>query len=171
MSLDVYLITKETQIKKASSGIFVRENGQTKEITQEEWNVKYPDKDPVKFEQEEQETNEIYSANITHNLGTMANKAGIYEALWRPHRLKEGYNIPENNHEAEWKFEDENKTTAKDIIPFLEKGLTDLKARPEYFKTFNPSNGWGTYEGLVRFVENYLNACIEYPDADVEVSR
>ena len=42
MSLDVYLITKESQIKKASSGIFVRENGQTKEITQEEWNAKNP---------------------------------------------------------------------------------------------------------------------------------
>ena len=171
MSLDVYLITKEAQTKKASSGIFVRENGQTKEITQEEWNAKYPNIESVKFYQEEQETKEVYSANITHNLNTMADKAGIYEALWRPHRLKEGYNIPENNHEAECKFEDENKTTAKDIIPLLEKGLTDLKARPEYFKTFNPSNGWGTYEGLVSFVENYLNACIEYPGADVEVSR
>jgi hypothetical protein len=53
MSLDVYLITKEPQIKKASSGIFVRENGQTKEITQEEWNAKNPNNEPVRFEQEE----------------------------------------------------------------------------------------------------------------------
>lgn len=38
-------------------------------------------------------------------------------------------------------------------------------------KKFNPENGWGDYDGLVRFVWEYLDACIEYPDADVEVSR
>ena len=38
----------------------------------------------------------MYNANITHNLGKMAEEAGIYEALWRPYQLKEGYNIPEN---------------------------------------------------------------------------
>ena len=65
MSLDVYLITKEPQIKKASSGIFVRENGQTKEITQEEWNAKNPNSEPVKFEQEETETNETRTENET----------------------------------------------------------------------------------------------------------
>jgi hypothetical protein len=88
MSLDVYLITKEPQIKKATSGIFVRENGQTKEITQEEWNAKNPNSEPVKFEQEDTETNEVYSANITHNLNTMADEAGIYEHLWRPDEIQ-----------------------------------------------------------------------------------
>ncbi len=118
---------------------------------------------------EENET--VYDANITHNLGKMADEAGIYEALWRPHRLKEGYNILESDHQAEWKFEEENKTTAKDIIPFLEKGLADLKSRPEHFEKFNSSNGWGTYEHFVPFVEKYLEACKEYPDAIIEVSR
>ena len=88
MSLDVYLIMKEPQIKKPSSGIFIRENGQTKEITQEEWNAKNPDREPVKFKQEETETNEVYSANITHNLNTMADEAGIYKHLWRPDEIK-----------------------------------------------------------------------------------
>jgi hypothetical protein len=30
----------------------------------------------------------VYNANITHNLGKMA-EAGLYEALWRPYRLKQ----------------------------------------------------------------------------------
>lgn len=114
---------------------------------------------------------ELYWANITHNLGTMAEKAGIYEALWRPHKLKEGYNIPDNDHDTEWKFEEENKTTAADITPYLKKGLADLKSRPEYFEQFNASNGWGLYEHFVPFVEKYLEACIENPDAIVRVSR
>jgi hypothetical protein len=118
-----------------------------------------------------EDSEELYWANITHNLGTMADKAGIYEALWRPHRLKEGYNIPEGDNEAEWKFEEENVSTAKDIIPILEKGLADLKARPKYFEQFNSSNGWGMYEHFVPFVEKYLEACKEYPDAIVGVSR
>jgi len=114
---------------------------------------------------------QVYWANITHNLGEMAREAGVYEALWRPHRLKENYNIPENDHNAEYKFEEENTTIAKDIISIIEKGLADLKARPEYFEAFNSPNGWGMYEDFVPFLEKYLEACKEYPNALVEVSR
>jgi hypothetical protein len=113
----------------------------------------------------------IYSANITHNLGEMADKAGIYEALWRPHRLKEGYNIPDGDYDSEYDFEDKNITIASEIIPFLEKGLSDLKSRPEYFEKYNSDNGWGTYHDFVPFVEKYLNACIAYPNAIVNVWR
>lgn len=134
-------------------------------LTRKKW-VSY---DEGKTQTEENE--EVYWANITHNLGKMADEAGIYEALWRPHRLKEGYNIPESDHQAEWKFEEENKTTAKDIIPLLEKGLADLKARPEHFEKFNSPNGWGMYKHFVPFIEKYLEACKEYPDAVIEVSR
>jgi hypothetical protein len=151
MSLDVSLITKEPQIKKASSGIFVRENGQTREIPLEEWNARNPDREPVTLEQEETETNEVYSENITHNLGAMAKEAGIYGCLWRPDEMK--------------------ITKAKELIEPLREGLHNLKSEPERYKKFNPENGWGSYDVLVSFVENYLNACYEHPDADVEVSR
>ena len=94
---------------------------------------------------------ENYSANITHNLGEMAEKAGIYQHLWRPEEL--------------------DIKIAKELIDPLTEGLKDLKARPGYFKEFNSSNGWGMYEHFVPFVEEYLNACIEYPDALVETWR
>ena len=98
---------------------------------------------------EEEET--VYDANITHNLGKMAREADIYKALWLPEEL--------------------NITKAKDLIPLLEKGFADLKNRPEYFKKFNSPNGWGMYEHFLPFVEKYLNACIEYKEADVYASR
>ena len=47
----------------------------------------------------------------------------------------------------------------------------ELKSRPEYFKQFNAANGWGTYEHFVPFVEGYLDACLQYRDAIVGVSR
>lgn len=94
---------------------------------------------------------EIYWANITHNLADMAQAAGIYYALWQPEEI--------------------NATRASDIIELLENGLADLNERPEYFKQFNSPNGWGTYKRFVPFVEEYLNACKEYPDAIIYVSR
>ena len=113
----------------------------------------------------------IYSANITHNLGNMAKQAGIYEALWRPYRLKENYKDFDDTCDDEFRFEDQQTIFARDIIPLLEKGLVDLKKRPKYFETFNSPNHWGLYEHFVPFVENYLDACKKYPDTTVEVSR
>ena len=94
---------------------------------------------------------EVFEWNITHNLGQMAREAGIYEALWRPEEI--------------------NVTTAEQLVPLLETGLEKLKADPIRFRRFNPENGWGNYEGLVKFVEKYLEACIENPDAEVRVCR
>lgn len=114
---------------------------------------------------------QVYWANITHNLCKMADEAGVYEAIWRPHRLIDGYNIPEGDHKAEWDFEESQVIKASEISELLEKGLSDLKARPEYFQKFNSPNGWGVYDNFVSFVEEYLKACKEYPDAIIEVSR
>lgn len=94
---------------------------------------------------------DLFSANITHNLNKMAGEAGIYEALWRP--------------------DEQGWTTAADLIPRLQEGLAKLKADPAAFKAHNPMNGWGTYECLVSFVEEYLAACRLNPTTKVEVSR
>lgn len=94
---------------------------------------------------------EVYSANITHNLNRMAAAAGLYEALWRPEELK--------------------IRLAVELIPLLERGLETLKTDPEKFRKLNAENGWGKYEHLVSFVEDYLAACRESPGAEVRVSR
>ena len=172
MSLSVYLKVKEPVKKKQSSGIFVREGGQTKEISLSEWNKRNPDREPVKFQSDKEETNTVYSANITHNVGTMAAEAGVYEALWRPYKLKEEYNVKlEEDYDIEMAFESAQAIKAKELIEPLRQGLHNLKLNPEKYKKLNPENGWGSYEGLVAFVKVYLNACYEYPDSDVEVSR
>ena len=113
----------------------------------------------------------LYRSNITHNLNRMADEAGLYEALWRPYQLKEGYNIPEDDYQAEYKFEEANPVRAYEIIPIIEKGLEDMKARPKHYEKFNSSNGWGMYEHFVPFIEEYLKALKEYPEAFVECDR
>ena len=154
MSLDVFLTLegeKTARYAGPGSGIFVRENGQTKEISLEEWNAKHPGQEPVVLRGMPEEDGRVYSANITHNITEMANRAGLYMALWRPEEM--GY------------------TEAYQLIEPLEEGLKRLLRDPDYFRKFNAANGWGTYEVLVEFVENYLAVCKEFPGALVEVSR
>ena len=149
MSLDVYLEYNLQREIPAEPKIYIREDGQVKEISRAEWNERYPDREPVVFDEEE--TTDVYWANITHNLAKMADKAGIYEHLWRPDEI--------------------GITKAHQLIIPLNQGLVELESNPEKYKQFNPSNGWGTYEGLIRFVDKYLNACMTYPDATIRVSR
>jgi len=99
----------------------------------------------------------VYEANITHNLGRMAdavvldNGKTLYQVLWRPD-------------EHGWKF-------ARDISEMLNEGWNILLSDPERFKRFNPENGWGSYDGLVNFVYKYRNACWDNPDAELRISR
>ena len=112
----------------------------------------------------------IYEANITHNLNKMANEAGIYEAIWRPYQLREEYD-DSWDHKEETKFAKLITTKAHELIPFLEKGYDDMKARPEHYKTFDDPNGWGLYIYFLPWVKRYLDACKENPNAIVDVWR
>lgn len=93
----------------------------------------------------------LYDSNITHNLNKMADEAGIYEACWRPEEI--------------------GATKAKDIIGKLALAVDLMKKEPERFKKFDSPNGWGKYEHFLTWVESYLKACEENPDATIEVSR
>jgi hypothetical protein len=103
------------------------------------------------FYLEEMQPVAVFDANITHNLNTMADEAGIYQALWRPEEI--------------------GATVGRDLIPVLQAGLARLVAHPKRFKAFNPENGWGSYAGLVKFARSVLAACEDNPDATIRVSR
>ena len=99
----------------------------------------------------------VYSDNITHNLVKMAsevklsNGLTLYDVLWRP--------------------DEHGLVLAKDISELLDEGWNILLSDPKHFMTFNPENGWGSYDGLERFVYKYRNACWDNPDAELRVSR
>jgi hypothetical protein len=99
----------------------------------------------------------VYSGNITHNLGKMAgavqlsNGKTLYDVLWRPD--EHGY------------------TKANEIAELLDEGFNILLSEPVELGKLNPENGWGSYDGLVKFVYNYRNACWDNPDAELRISR
>jgi hypothetical protein len=100
---------------------------------------------------EEEVSDTLFDSNITHNLGRMAEAAGIYKHCWRPEEI--------------------GILKASQLIQPLEDGLQKLKSDPDAFKVYNASNGWGLYEHFVPWVEEYLKACKEYPDANVSAYR
>jgi len=100
---------------------------------------------------------EVYSGNITHNLGKMAGQVKLesgltlYTCLWRP--------------------EEVGITHAATLGEYLDEAFNILLADPDRFKQYNPPNGWGDYDGLVNFVYKYRNACWDNPKAEVGVCR
>jgi hypothetical protein len=94
---------------------------------------------------------EVYAGNFTHNLTAMAEEAGLYKCLWR---------APENGF-----------TIAEQLIPLLEAGIKAMEADPERFKAHNPPNGWGDYHGFLKGCKCFLEACKEYPNAEIKTWR
>lgn len=152
MSLDVYLTVPNTDRVVTPAKILVRENGSIREITREEWDKRMPGMEPVAYTpQDAGPTLEVFAANITHNLGTMADAAGIYMHLWRPDEI--------------------GITKASQLIEPLRAGLKRMEDDPDRFVALNPKNGWGSYKGFLPWIRNYIVACEANPNADVNVSR
>ncbi len=95
---------------------------------------------------------ESFSANITHNMVPMAEAVGLYKPLWRP--------------------EEVTIQTARDLVPFLQAGLKKMNEdKDELISKYSPENGWGDYDALYGFVQRYLAACLESPNALVKAWR
>ena len=100
---------------------------------------------------ESKKGNDLFRKNITHNLRTMANAAGVYNALWR---------APENN-----------IVQARQLVPILKVGIEKLTSNPEEFYQFNSENGWGTYDQFLPWLKELLEECQTYPNAYIRISR
>ncbi len=94
---------------------------------------------------------DLASFGITHNLNKMAEAAGLYEVLWKPEKI--------------------GITLAHQMIAPLEKGIKELAANPQKYKTFDSPNGYGNYDDLLHFCQSTLDCCRQYPNAVIEASR
>ena len=120
---------------------------------------------------------DLFERNITHNLNKMAKECNLYSALWRPWRLHTDFknkwiNLKTDRfgNNSEYRFASITKMYSYDIVEYVKDGLIKLKEDPEYFKTFNAPNGYGTYDNFVKFVEDCYKALLDYPNALVYTS-
>lgn len=91
---------------------------------------------------------DCWTANITHNLGEMANnipilfkdkKTTLYYVCWRPEEI--------------------GVKTVGDILPLLIQGLHYMIGKRKELLQYNSPNGWGTYDSFMKFLLNYKQAC------------
>ena len=160
MSLDLYILS-ETPIKKRSTGVFIRENGSTRELeTKEEVKKYFPDAEDI--QEEEYETNIVWHGNITHNLGEMADAVfpkwmSLKHLLWYP-------------------YTDVVETSWVDEISRCYRELnTNIDKYRKYEKKGEDGKVWGTTEDLLAFVRSLLHSLseIDYKNEEytIEVSR
>ena len=89
----------------------------------------------------------LFDRNITHNVSPMWKLAGVWEALYESDGIRCG-----------------------DYLAVLEKGLDDMRLRPGEYRKLNPSNGWGSCESALNFLESVVEAVKKNPDMVFRVS-
>jgi len=91
---------------------------------------------------------EVVWKNITGNVSPMWELAGIYDELYNSDGKK-----------------------VSDIIEKLEEGVMYMVRNANKFKPLNPKNGWGSYEGAVKWLWDLIHEIKKYPDGIIEISK
>ena len=92
----------------------------------------------------------VFTISITANLTGMAQAAGLYHCLWKPDEI--------------------HVNLAFDAIESLRAGLMRLKTSQKLYEQYDPPSGYGDYDNLMNVVEEYLKACLAYPNTFIRIS-
>lgn len=114
------------------------------------------ERDKMHFSEEDH-----WTANITHNLGEMADHVPVkfgdmdttlYKACWRPEEI--------------------GANTVADVLPMILQGIHYMIDHRKELEQYNPENGWGSYNGFMKFLLNYKQALEDAdPECEVEANR
>ena len=191
MSLDLY-IRSQCPVQHRGTGVFIRDNGQTRELkTIEEVKAHFPDADTSDIDIREWEDDELFHCNMTHNLTEMASHVPIdgtdgavtlprdfereqpdfrpapltaYHLLWHPETnpLLKNETI---HHKDEDGVEWDTKVTRIDAELIRQACVAHLyiKAHREELSKYNPSNGWGNYDNLLKCSGEFVKVLLDIP--------
>lgn len=84
----------------------------------------------------------IFEKNITYNLAPM-----YYKCIDKEKGLKKLDNM-----------------SCKKALPIINKAIADMLNNADEYRKLNPSNGWGSYEGLLVALQDLRNCCANNPD-------
>ena len=91
---------------------------------------------------------DYFSSNITHNLSKMFDEAGVDDILWHG-----------------------DGRVAGSVVDRLREAERIMLDDPPRFQKHNPENGWGDYEGALRFLRAVIEACVANPEGVIRCSR
>lgn len=62
-----------------------------------------------------------------------------------------------------------NGLSSKEALPIVKRAIEDMIKNKEEYEKLNLSNGWGSYDGLLRDLRNLKESCEQIPDGVIEV--
>ena len=196
MSLDLY-IRSYHPVKHRGTGVFIRDNGTTRELkTIEEVKAHFPDADTSDISIRELEDDVLFHCNMTHNLTEMASHVPIegtdgvvtlprdferdkpdfkpeplsaYNLLWHPETnpLLKNENIHRKDEDGEeWDLE----VTRIDSELIRQACAVHLyiKAHREELSKYNPDNGWGSYDNLLKCSGDFVKVLLDIPSEEYD---
>ena len=179
-------------MKHQGTGVFIRDNGQTRELkTVEEVKAYFPDADTSDINIREWEDDELFQCNMTHNLTEMAHHVPIegtdgvvtlprnferdkpdfkpeplsaYNLLWHPESnpLLKQVHLKGKNSDGEDYEEDVTAIDAELIRQAYAVHLY-IKSHREELSKYNPSNGWGSYDNLLECSGEFVKVLLDIP--------
>lgn len=196
MSLDLY-IHSSRPVKHRGTGVFVREDGMTRELqTVEEVRAHYPDATNIgDIHIYEYEDNEYFRCNMTHNLTEMASHVPIsgtdgtlslpkpwrkeeeqhpltaYELLWHPelNPLLEQTTVHKKDPDDGTEWDREETRLTPEYVRQAMAVYQYVAAHRDELSRYNPDNGWGSYDGLLRNVQALVQCLVGIPYEDYDI--
>jgi hypothetical protein len=88
-------------------------------------------------------------------------------AEWINHTSNTGAMIKEvcGSYPSKW-----DGMKCSELLPAIDKGVKLLRSHSQEYRQFEPSNGLGTVESTIEFLDAIRKNCEEYPTAVLEVS-
>lgn len=108
---------------------------------------------------------EVHRGNYTYNVHKMFSTA--YENILD--RVA-SYIFPSGEGKVyfkDWKEAIQDSTFGRNILAML---IEELKSKPDFYSQYNSENGWGDYQGAIKFLEDALNAYEERYEYRLELS-
>jgi hypothetical protein len=60
--------------------------------------------------------------------------------------------------------------SAGESAPIIKAAISDMESNPEEYEKLNPENGWGDYNGAIRFLKDLIPGMEEHPATTVLIS-
>ena len=113
-------------------------------------------------------TRVIHSDNYTYNVYKMYDRA--WDKIQEELKQKEfpNYILDECIHEGKWRTAIQLQHEYSVIV--LNLMIKEMERNPEEYKKLNPKNGWGNYEGALKFLKNAYDALLISEQAYITLS-
>lgn len=110
----------------------------------------------------------VECGNMTGNIGGMYRKA----MPWREGMVAiySGHDTPDPRDSQRAGLCGLSGMRCSDALPILNEGVRYMEDHPAEMRELEPSNGWGSYEGALKYLRGIRDACAEHPLARIEVS-